>query len=351
MMFVKRIERSGWVVTGSRLFKDFESLTLPKGGCEMKLWKIVVPALLGATAIAVAAAQQAVSIGTGGTSGVYYPLGGGMANILTNKLGLQATAEVTGASVDNLKFIRSGKMDIGMTMADAAYDAVKGEDKFKDGKVEARTLMSLYPNHMQIVTVAGTGVNKVSDLKGKRVSTGSPGSGTEVTAFRVLEAAGLDKDKDITRERLSLAESVNAMKDKKIDAFFWVSGLPAAGVTDLATTPGFKIKLVDHSELLDALNKKYGPLYAKGTIAEWTYPGQGQAVSNITVWNLLVVSDKMSDELAYKITKTLFENQPDLVKVHKEANNISVKSQGPTSPIPYHPGAKKYLKEKGVNVQ
>ncbi len=319
----------------------------------MKLWKILVSALIAGTAAAAIAAQEqkAVTVGTGGTAGVYYPLGGGMAKVLTDKVGLQTTAEVTGGSVDNLKFIGAGKMDVGMTMADSAWDAYNGDGKFKDSKVDARALFAIYPNHMQVVTVEGTGINTLADLKGKRISTGSPGSGTEVMAFRVLEAVGIDKDKDITRERLSLAESVNAMKDKKIDAFFWVSGLPAAGVTDLGTTPGTKLKLIDHAQAVDAINKKYGPLYAKGTIPANTYPGQSKPVANITVWNLLVVDAKMSTDLAYKITKALFENQPELVNVHKEALNIQAKSQGPSSPIPYHPGAKKYLKEKGVIVK
>lgn len=292
---------------------------------------------------------QGLSIGTGGTGGVYYPLGGGMASLISKHLGIQATAEVTGASVDNLKFIRSGKMDVGFTMADAAWDAYQGADKFKDGKVNARTLMTLYANDMQIVTIEGTGIAKLADLKGKRLSTGSPGSGTEVMALRLLEAIGLDKE--IKRERLSVAESVNALKDRKIDALIWVGGVPTAALTDLAATPGVKIKLIDHADAVEAMNKKYGPLYTKGSIPAKSYSGQEQPSRNIQVWNLLVADAKMSDERAYKITKTLLEHQPELIQVHKEAANISLKAQGDTSPIPYHPGAKKYLQEKGIAVQ
>lgn len=296
-------------------------------------------------------AQQQISIGTGGTGGVYYPLGGGMANILTKKLpGMQVTAEVTGASVDNLKFIRAGKMDIGFTMADAAWDAYQGVDKFKDAKVDARTLMTLYPNEIQVVTIEGTGITKFADLKGKRISTGAVGSGTEILALRMLEAAHIDKDKDVKRERLSVAESVNALKDRKIDAFIWVGGIPTAAITDLAATPGVKIKLIEHTDVLDAMNKKYGPLYTKGIIPANSYQGQDKPSGNIAVWNLLVVDAKMSNDMAYKITKTLMESQPDLVNVHKEALNINAKNQGATSPIPYHPGAKKYFEEKGVKV-
>src|SRR5262252_3232090 len=151
-------------------------------------------------------------------------------------------------------------------MVDAALDAYKGEDKFKGSPVEVRTLMVLYPNRMHVATIDGTGIEKMSDLKGKRISTGSPGSATEVMAFRLIEAAGLDKDKDMKRERLGVAESVNAIKDRKIDAFFWVGGLPTSAVTDLGATPSTKIRLVDHADLVPAMNKKYGDLYVQDVI-------------------------------------------------------------------------------------
>ena len=307
-------------------------------------------ALLTALA-APALAQEKISITTGGTGGVYYPLGGGMANVLSKYVpGLQVTAEVTGGSVDNLKLIGSGKSEVGFAMVDAAHDAAQGLEKFKGHKVDAKTLMVLYPNRMQVVTIEGTGINTMADLKGKRVSTGSPGSGVEVMTLRVLEAMGVDPKKDIKQERLGAAESVNAIKDRKIDAFFWVGGVPTAALTDLAATPGIKMKLVDHGDYADAMNKKYGPLYVKATIAPGSYAGQDKAVTNIDVWNILVASDKMSDKMAYDIVKTLFEKKADLVAVHKEAENIDLKSQGIQTPLPFHPGAKKYLEEKGIRI-
>ena len=235
-------------------------------------------------------------------------------------------------------------------MADAGWEAYQGIDKFKDGKVNARTLMVLYPNKMHVVTIEGTGISKLSDLKGKRVSTGSAGSGTEIMAFRVLEAVGIDGKKDIKQERLGVAESVNAIKDRKIDAFFWVGGVPTAAVTDLAATPGIKIKLIDHDEVVDAMNKKYGPLYVKSVIPAGSYPGQDKANAEVDVWNILVTSDKMSDQMAYNIVKTLFEKKAEIVAVHREAKNIELKSQALGSPIPFHPGAKKYLEEQGIKV-
>ncbi len=324
--------------------------TLPKPLSRLAAVAVAAVAL-GLSLPALAQQQNRISITTGGTGGVYYPMGGGMANILSKYVpGMSATAEVTGGSVDNLKLISAGKSEVGFSMADAGWEAYQGIDKFKDAKVNARTLMVLYPNKMHVVTIEGTGISKLSDLKGKRVSTGSAGSGTEIMAFRVLEAVGIDGKKDIKQERLGAAESVNAIKDRKIDAFFWVGGLPTAAVTDLGATPGIKLKLIDHDEAVDAMNKKYGPLYVKSVIPAGTYPGQDKANAEVDVWNILVASDKMSDQMAYNIVKTLFEKKPELVAVHGEAKNIDLKSQPLGSPIPFHPGAKKYLEEQGIKV-
>ena len=186
----------------------------------MKRFGWIAAGLIGAAIAGSALAQTRISIATGGTGGVYYPLGGGIANVLSKYVpNMQATAEVTGASVDNMKLVGAGKAEVGFTMADTAWDAYQGQDKFKDNKQAVRALVVFYPNLTHVVTVEGKGINTMADLKGKRISTGSPGSGTEVMAFRILEAYGIDKDKDVKRERLSVAESVNALKDGKIDAF------------------------------------------------------------------------------------------------------------------------------------
>jgi TRAP transporter TAXI family solute receptor len=318
----------------------------------------IIRALLAA-AVACAAvpgvAQEKInlSIATGGTGGVYYPLGGGLANVLSKYVpGMQATAEVTGGSVANLQLIGTGKPYIAFSMTDAALDAMQGEDKFKGKKVPVRTLAILYPNRMHVVTIEGTGINTMADLKGKRVSTGSPGSATEVMAFRVIEAAGLDKDKDMKRERLGVAESVNAVKDKKIDAFFWVGGLPTAAVTDLAATPGVKIKLVDHANTVAAMNKKYGNLYVEDHIPKSTYPGMTADNKQATVMNILVSNANLSDQAAYNIVKTLFDKRDELIAVHKEAENFKLENQKEAStPVPFHPGALKYYREKGVKLK
>lgn len=302
-----------------------------------------------------AAAQEKInlSIGTGGTGGVYYPLGGGLANVLSKHVpGMSATAEVTGGSVANLQLIGTGKPYLGFTMTDAALDAYSGVDKFKGQKVPLRTLAILYPNRMHVVSIEGTGVNSMKDLKGKRVSTGSPGSATEVMAFRVIEAAGLDRDKDMRRERLGVAESVNAIKDKKIDAFFWVGGLPTAAVTDLAATPGVKIKMIDHAETVGPMNKKYGNLYVEDVIPRTTYSGMTADNKQATVMNILVAHENLSEQAAYNVVKALFEKRDELIAVHKEAENFKLENQrANATPVPFHPGALKYFKEKGVKLQ
>ena len=308
--------------------------------------------LLAGLVLSCAAGAQNLSIATGGTGGVYYPLGGGIAAVLSKHVpGMQATAEVTGGSVDNLKLIASGKPYIGFTMTDAGQDALRGEDKFKSGKVPLKTLMILYPNRMHIVSIEGRGVARLADLKGKRVSTGSPGSATEVMAFRVIEAAGLDKDRDLKRERLGVAEAVNAIKDGKIDAFFWVGGLPTAAVTDLANTPGTKLKMIDHADVVPAMNKKYGNLYVQDTIPKDTYKGMDADNKQATVMNILVAHESMDEKTAYNIVKAIFDHRDDVIAVHKEAVNFKLENQkASASPIPFHAGALKYFAEKGVKV-
>ena len=251
----------------------------------------------------------------------------------------------------NLLLMGQGKADVGFTMADAGWDAYKGQGKFDGKPINVRALMVLYPNRMHVVTVDGTGITKMSDLKGKRVSTGAPNSATQIMAYRVLEAYGIDPEKDIIRERLDPGKSVDAIKDKKLDAFFWVGGVPTPAVTDLGATPGLKLKLIDHSDAVEAMVKKYGPLYVKDSIPARAYPGQDGANNIATVWNVLVADNRMSDQLAYDIVKTVFERKDDLIRVHAESRNFDYKYQTPgAAVVPFHPGALKYFAEKGVKI-
>ena len=208
----------------------------------------------------------------------------------------------------------------------------------------------MYPNRMHVVTVASTGIDRIEALKGRRVSTGSPGSATEVYALRMLQAAGI-AEADIRRERLGVAESVNAVRDKKIDAFFWVGGVPTAAITDLAATPGTKIRLLDSLHLTAAMNAKWGAIYAQAGIPASTYPGMERDAEINAIWNLMVVNASMSEDLAYHLTRVMLEQRDALGREHKEALNIRAQSQTSSrTGIPWHPGALRYFREKDIRV-
>ncbi len=286
-----------------------------------------------------------LSIATGGTSGVYFVYGGGLADQITSGLkGYEATAEVTSASVDNMVLIEDKQSDIAFSLADTAADAVQGKESFKN-PVPARALAQLYLNYTQVVTLANKGIKSIEDLKGKKVSLGSPNSGTEVIALRVLEAAGLNPDQDINRQGLGVGESVSALRDGTIDAFFWSGGVPTAGVTDLASTN--KIVLLPTDQYADALQKKYGQYYTVKSIPSGSYKGVDQEVKVIAVPNYLVVHEAMDEELAYQLTKLLFEKKDALVKVHPEAKNLQVQTATEVAPLKLHPGAQRYYDEAG----
>ncbi|MGH9255463.1 MAG: TAXI family TRAP transporter solute-binding subunit [Vicinamibacterales bacterium] len=292
-----------------------------------------------------------LSIATGNTGGVYYPYGGGLAKVISESIPrVEATAEVTAASVDNLKLLQLGKVDIAFTLADTLDEAVKGRGLFeKTGAVGARTLAVIYPNYTHLVTVEGNGIERVADLRGKVVSTGSPGSGTEVIAFRVLRAAGLDPGRDIRRQALSVNASADALKDDKIDAFFWSGGLPTASVLDVASTVGITAKLIPNDDVLPALQAAYGPgLYQRLSIPKGSYPGQDADVGVIAVENALIVDERMDEALAYDLTRTLFDKRSELAAIHPEARHLAPTRAVAGSPAPFHPGAIRYYQEHGV---
>jgi TRAP transporter TAXI family solute receptor len=290
-----------------------------------------------------------LSIATGGTGGVYYTYGGAVARLISEKIpNTQATSEASGASVDNLKYLQVGRADLAFTLADALTEAVRGTGPFKDtGAVgSVRTLAVLYTNYTHIVARANLGIRTVADLKGRTVSVGSPGSGTELISDRVLTAAGLDPHKDITRHTLGVAESVGAIKDAKLDAFFWSGGLPTPSIQDLAATPGISMTLLGHESLLPFLRRDYGrELYNLAVIPAGTYRGVESDTGTIAVKNLLVASSSLDDALVEQIVKVLFENKDALVAAHPEARHLERPSTFDGVPAPYHPGALRYYSE------
>ena len=294
------------------------------------------------------ATARFISIATGGTGGVYYPYGGGIAKVLNEHLpGVRASAEVTAASVDNLKLIRDHKADLAFTLADTLADGIAARGVFAGRPpIPAASLAVLYDNYTQIVSLKSSGYRSIRDLRGQVVATGSPGSGTEIIARRLLAAAGLDPDRDVQRQGLGVSESADALKDGKIAAFFWSGGLPSAALQDLAHTPGIAIALLPSAEFLPALQREHGNLYFALDIPASAYPGIDRAVPVIGVANILVVNSAMPEDLAYDVTRLLFEQQAALAAIHPEAGNLSLGRASTGSPAPFHPGALRYYRER-----
>jgi TRAP transporter TAXI family solute receptor len=256
---------------------------------------------------------------------------------------------VTAASVDNLKFIKQGTSDLAFTMADVAADAAAGRDAFHDfGAVPARVLAVLYPSYTHLVTVTTSGISRVADLRGRVVSTGAPGAGTTVLAERILTAAGIDPVRDIRAHNLGVAESVDALKDGKVDAFFWNAGLPTAAILDLVNTQGITARFIPLDDVLPLVQKRYGSqFYYRTVIPKGTYRN-AEDVPVIAVANMLVASERMPEPLAHDITKILFDEQPTLAQIHPQARELSIDRATAGASIPFHPGAIRYYKERGV---
>jgi len=286
-----------------------------------------------------------ISIAAGGTGGVYFVYGGGLANLITEHVeGYEATSETTSASVDNMLLVGEQSSDVAFALADAAVDGVNGEGAFEE-PVPARALAQLYVSPVQIVAGAGSGIESVEDLRGRRVSVGAPNSATEVLADRILEAAGLDPDADIERAQLSVAESADALGDGTVDAFFWGGGVPTGAVTDLATSTD--ITLVPSAEYLDALDEEYPEVYTESAIPGGTYEGVEEDVPALSARNFLMVHEEMDEELAYQITKLLFDRRDELIEVHPEAENLNIEDAQDIAPLEFHPGAQRYYDEQG----
>ena len=287
-----------------------------------------------------------LSIATGNTTGVYYILGGGIANLLTENVpGTEATAEATNASAENIRLVCAGDSDIGFTLADTAADAVKGTAGFEGQPQRVSALARIYPNTTQVFVRSDAGIADVAGLRGKRVSTGSPNSGTEVIALRLLEVNGMSAA-DVDQARLGLPESVQGMKDGSIDALVWSGGLPTGGITDLVSSMGDGVTMLPLVADLPKLQEAYGDAYTPTSVPADTY-GLPGAVETVAVPNLLVVSGAMSDETATNVTRAIFDNLDALAQVHPEAGNITPEQATQTGDVPLHPGAKAYFDQAG----
>ena len=297
----------------------------------------------------VEAQTKRLSIGTADTGGVYYIYGGGIAKVISAYIpNTVATAEVTPGAVDNVKMLQNNSLDLAFTKSDIAAEGTKGIGPFAStGKVAVRVIANLYPDIAHVVVGANSGINKIEDMKGKRISTSAPGSGHEMVANKILETAGVQIN-EIKRERVSLSESVNAFKDRKIDGFFFATGLPAASMLDLASTPGLSYKILDVQSYLKGITEKHGPIYIEATIPKGTYARLDHDVKTFGVPVIFVTTESMDEKLVYWITKLLFEKKGELVTIHKQAQQLMLKNAAAVSSVPYHPGAIRYYKEQGV---
>jgi uncharacterized protein len=288
---------------------------------------------------------QRLSIATGGSGGVYFVYGGGLAEQIGEHLdGYAATAEVTSASVDNMYLIADGKSDLAFTLADTAADAVQGTDTFDGERVPAQALARLYNNLTQVATVKGKGIASIEDLRGRRVSVGSPGSGTEVIALRVLEAAGLDPDDDIQRQQLGVGESVQAVKDGALDAFFWSGGVPTSAVTDLATSR--ELLLLATDRYVEALKDRYGDFYVSAEIEPARYEGVDAGVKVVAVPNYLVVNRSMDPSWPTSSPSCCSTRRRRWPRSTRRPAGWSWRPAPKVAPLELHPGARRYYDEQ-----
>ncbi|WCN38903.1 TAXI family TRAP transporter solute-binding subunit [Aneurinibacillus uraniidurans] len=288
-----------------------------------------------------------VTIVTGGTSGVYFQLGNALAKEYGEKLGARASAQTTGASVENIEKIHRKQAELGFAMADIVGDAYEGKGTFSNvGPLQnLASIASLYPNYMQIVTTKKSGIKTLQDIKGKRVAVGAIGSGTEIMTRQILEGVGLTYN-DVKADFLSFAEGVEGIKHATIDVAFLSSGYPNAGIMDLAETHDIYLIPIPN-ELTEKLKKQH-PSYSYSTIPANTYKGVTKAVATITANNILITHKDMTDDEVYELTKTLFENIDTLHSTHSSAQQIKLETAAYGLPIPLHPGAARYYTEKNV---
>jgi TRAP transporter TAXI family solute receptor len=307
-------------------------------------------AAIASASIAVSAAStgaaEFINVLTGGTSGVYYPLGVALSKIYGDKIeGVRTQVQATKASVENLNLLQQGRGEIAFSLGDSVKLAWEGNTDagFKAPLDKLRGIAAIYPNYIQIMASKESGIKTVADLKDKSLSVGAPKSGTELNARAILGAAGMSYDDLGKTEYLPFAESVELMKNRQLDATLQSAGLGVSSFKDLATSLDVQMVAVP-----EEIATKLGAPYIAATVPAGTYQGQDSDVQTVAVVNFLVTHSEVSDETAYQMTKQLFENIPALTAAHKAAENIRIEDALKGMPIPLHPGAERYYKEKGL---
>ncbi|MBC7148524.1 MAG: TAXI family TRAP transporter solute-binding subunit [Rhizobium sp.] len=313
-----------------------------------KIARMLAGALALSTALAAnsARADEFINVLTGGTSGVYYPLGAALSKIYGEKIeGARTQVQATKASVENLNLLQQGKGEIGFALGDSVKLAWEGnaDAGFKAPLDKLRGIAAIYPNYIQIVAAKESGIANLADLKGKSLSVGAAKSGTELNARAIFAAAGMGYGDLSKTEYLPFAESVELMKNRQLDATLQSAGLGVSAIKDLATSVEIQMVAVP----ADVVTKLGAP-YVAATIPAGTYQGQDADVPTVAVVNFLITHSDVSDETAYQMTKQLFENLPEMEAAHKAAAQIKLEGALTGMPVPLHPGAERYYKEKGM---
>jgi len=311
-----------------------------------KLFGACVAVLFLVGAVASASAADNLVLATGGTAGTYYPFGGAMAKIWNSKIkDMNVTAQTSGASGENVRLINKKEVELALVQSDTLDFAFNAQEAFKEPLKGMSAIAVLYPEIIQVVVGAASPIKSIADLKGKKVGVGAPGSGTEANFRQLLDAYGMKKE-DVNFQFLSFAESAEAYKDKHIDAFIVTAGIPNAGIMDVATQN--EIRILDiPADVAAKLTQKY-PFLAAVKIPANTYKGQSAEVSTVAVTAVLICGSQLKDDMVYNLTKTLFENQAELAAAHAKGKELNIQYAVKGVSIPFHPGAVKYYKEKGL---
>ena len=305
---------------------------------------VTVLFLMGAVASGYAADNLVLA--TGGTAGTYYPFGGALAKIWNSKIkDMNVTAQTSGASGENVRLINKKEVELALVQSDTLDFAFNATEAFKEPLKGMSTIAVLYPEIIQVVVAAAGPIKSIADLKGKKVGVGAPGSGTEANFRQLLDAYGMKKE-DINVQFLSFSESAEAYKDKHIDAFIVTAGIPNAGIMDVATQNEIRILNIP-ADVAAKLAQKY-PFLAAVKVPANTYKGQTAEVSTVAVNAVLIAGNSLSEAMVYNLTKALFENQVELASAHAKGKELNIKTAVTGVSIPFHPGAVKYYKEKGM---
>lgn len=292
--------------------------------------------------------QKFVGVATGGTGGVYYAYGGGIATLINRHIPyLRASTEVTGASVENIFMIAEETAEIATIMNDVGYQAYYGEGRFSGDPQPIRTMFQMYPHHFQLVVLAGSGINSVEDITGRRVSVGAPGSGTEYQTDLIFGSLGLSYE-EMTVFRLPFAETGADLKDRRIDAGIWSVAAPTSSIMEITATQSIRLISFSEEEMEQILSDH--PYYSRNELAAGTYPGQDQPVINPGVWNSVVCHADYPEQYVYDIVKAVFEHQSHLVSIHHFAEYSTPANTIEHSVLPLHPGAVRYLRDAGFEV-